>query len=100
MLGTLLSVVNLFGINIMAYLNNISTIGKLIPMAVFVIGGLNIAGSFNTPRCAHALADGGLLPESFGKCNQHHAPYIAVIATGALVVVAPLYFVMKARKTR
>lgn len=36
----LLSAVNLFGINIVAYLNNISTIGKLVPMAVFVVGGL------------------------------------------------------------
>lgn len=35
-----LSVVNLFGVNIMAYLNNISTIGKLVPMAVFLVGGL------------------------------------------------------------
>lgn len=201
-----LSVVNLFGINIMAYLNNISTIGKLVPMAVFVVGGLffikmgnftpfipkgttsasvsaaiitvfyaftgfenvgvaagdmenptknvpkalifsmsivsiiyfliqfhcigtlgsalgstdtpvadamgtflgskgailvtigtlvsvgglNIAGSFNTPRCAQALADGELLPKSFGKCNKHNVPYISVIITGVLALVLTL----------
>ena len=36
----LLSLVNLFGVNIMAYLNNISTIGKLVPMVVFILGGI------------------------------------------------------------
>lgn len=36
----ILTIVNLFGINIMAYLNNISTIGKLLPMAIFVVAGL------------------------------------------------------------
>lgn len=201
-----LSVVNLFGVNIMAYLNNISTIGKLVPMAVFLVGGLffihmenftpfipegttsasvsaavitvfyaftgfenvgvaagdmenptknvpkalifsmsivsliyfviqfhcigtlgsalgstdtpvadamgtflgakgallvtlgtlvsvgglNIAGSFNTPRCAQALADGELLPESFKKCNKHNVPYISVIATGVLALLLTL----------
>jgi len=201
-----LSIVNLFGVNIMAYLNNISTIGKLVPMAVFVVGGLffikpenftpfipadttsaavsaavitvfyaftgfenvgvaagdmenptknvpkalilsmsivsaiyfviqfhcigtlgsalgstdtpvadamgtflgskgamlvtlgtlvsvgglNIAGSFNTPRCAQALADGGLLPESFKKCNRHHVPYIFVVIIGVLALLLTL----------
>lgn len=201
-----LSVVNLFGVNIMAYLNNISTIGKLVPMAVFVIGGvffinmgnftpfipegttaasvsaaiitvfyaftgfenvgvaagdmenptknvpkalilsmsivsviyfiiqfhcigtlgsvldstdtpvadamgtflgskgtmlvtlgtlvsvggLNIASSFNTPRCAQALADGELLPECFRKCNKHNVPYISVIITGVLALLLTL----------
>jgi len=202
----ILSIVNLFGINIMAYLNNISTIGKLVPMVVFLIGGLffinmgnftpfipegttatsvsatiitvfyaftgfenvgvaagdmenptknvpkalilsmsivsiiyfviqfhcigtlggalgntdtpvadamgtflgskgailvtmgtlvsvgglNIASSFNTPRCAQALADGKLLPESFRKCNKHNVPYISVIITGVLAMLLTL----------
>ncbi|MDO4328403.1 MAG: APC family permease [Lachnospiraceae bacterium] len=201
-----LSAVNLFGVNVMAYLNNISTIGKLVPMAVFVIGGLffiklenftpfiaegatsasvsaaiitvfyaftgfknvgvaagdmenptknvpkalilsmsivsiiyfliqfhcigtlgsalgdtstpvadamgtflgskgallvtlgtlvsvgglNIAGSFNTPRCAQALAEGALLPESFKKCNKYNVPYISVIITGVLALLLTL----------
>lgn len=34
-----LSISNIFGINIMAYINNLSTIAKLLPMLVFIIGG-------------------------------------------------------------
>lgn len=47
---TVLSIINLFGVNIMAYLNNISTIAKMIPMVIFVIGGLFfLKGSNFTP---------------------------------------------------
>lgn len=38
------------------------TLGTLIS-----IGGLNIASSFNTPRCAQALAEGRLLPKFMMK---------------------------------
>lgn len=202
----LLSLVNLFGVNIMAYLNNISTIGKLVPMVVFIlggiwfveksnftpfipenvqissvsaaiitvfyaftgfenlgvaagdmenpkknvpialilsmsfvslvyflvqfncigilgadlngvetpvadamghflgnkgailvtigtlisVGGLNIAGSFNTPRCAQALAEGGLLPETLKKCNRRNVPYVSVLITGAVAILLTL----------
>lgn len=41
------------------------TLGTLVSIA-----GLNICGSFNTPRCAQALADGGLLPKTLSKCNR------------------------------
>lgn len=203
---TVLSIINLFGVNIMAYLNNISTIAKMIPMVIFVIGGLfflkgsnftpflkdgmnmnsisaavitvfyaftgfenvgvaagdmenpkknvpkaliismsivsviyfliqfncigtlgtnlsgtstpvadamgtflgnkgallvtlgtlvsiaglNICGSFNTPRCAQALADGGLLPKTLSKCNRRKVPYVAVFITGMLAVLLTL----------
>lgn len=43
-----------------------------------------------TPRCAQALADGGLLPESFKKCNRHHVPYISVVITGVLALLLTL----------
>ena len=61
------------------------TIGTLVS-----IGGLNIAGSFNTPRCAQALADGELLPRQMGKCNQKNVPYISVIITGILAILLTL----------
>ena len=45
-----LSLVNLLGINIMAYLNNIATVAKLIPMAIFILGGIwYVEGSNYTP---------------------------------------------------
>lgn len=45
-----LSVINLFGINIMAYLNNISTVAKLIPLILCVtLGFLAFSGSNFTP---------------------------------------------------
>ena len=58
------------------------TIGTLIS-----IGGINIAGSFNTPRCASSLAEGGLLPTCFCKRNSHNVPYIAVLITGVLSLI-------------
>lgn len=201
-----LTVINMFGVNIMAYLNNLSTIGKLIPMAIFVIGGLfflkaenftpmfpngagfgtlsaavitifyaftgfenvgvaagdmenpkknvakaliismslvsvvyfliqlncigtlgpaladtstpvadamavflgnggrvlitvgtlisigglNIGSSFNTPRCAQSLADGGLLPGVLSKTNKYHVPYAAVLISGVIAVLLTL----------
>lgn len=61
------------------------TLGTLVS-----VGGLNIAGSFNTPRCAQALADGELLPKCFGKCNERNVPYISVIITGVLALLLTL----------
>lgn len=61
------------------------TIGTLVS-----IGGLNIAGSFNTPRCAQALADGELLPGQMGKCNKKNVPYISIIITGILAILLTL----------
>ena len=65
--------------------------GLLVTLGTLVsIGGLNIAGSFNTPRCAQALAEGGLLPAAMGKCNKYNVPYISVIITGILSLLLTL----------
>lgn len=61
------------------------TIGTLIS-----IGGINIAGSFITPRCAVALAEDKLLPKSLAKVNKNNAPYIAVILTVILSLALAL----------
>lgn len=61
------------------------TIGTLVS-----IGGLNIAGSFNTPRCAQSLSDGGLLPKVFSKCNRYNVPYISVMITCLLAILITL----------
>ncbi len=61
------------------------TIGTLVS-----IGGLNIAGSFNTPRCAQSLADGNLLPKVLSKKNRFNVPYVAVIVTGILALLLTL----------
>ena len=51
---------------------------------------MNIAGSFNTPRCAQALAEGGLLPETLKKCNRRNVPYVSVLITGAVAILLTL----------
>lgn len=61
------------------------TIGTLIS-----VGGLNVTCAFNTPRCAQALSDGGLLPEIMGKKNKHNVPHIAVIITAVLATLLTL----------
>lgn len=61
------------------------TVGTLIS-----IGGLNIASSFNTPRCAQSLADGKLLPAVFSKKNKFNVPYVAVLITGTIAILLTL----------
>lgn len=61
------------------------TLGTLIS-----IGGLNIASSFNTPRCAQALAEGRLLPKFMMKNNKYNVPYISVLITGGLAILLTL----------
>lgn len=50
------------------------------------IGGINIAGSFITPRSAVALADDGLLPQFMKKKSANGVPYWSIIITGALTL--------------
>lgn len=57
------------------------TIGTLIS-----IGGINVAGSFNTPRSGVALAEGGILPMAIAKKSKYGTPYIAIIITVLLAI--------------
>lgn len=59
------------------------TLGTLVS-----IGGINIAASFNTPRCAIALVEGGILPAVIDKRNRFDAPYIAIILS--VLIAIPL----------
>ena len=61
------------------------TIGTLIS-----IGGLNIAASFNNPRCAQSMSDEGLLPAALSKRNRYNVPHIAIIVTGILAILLTL----------
>lgn len=61
------------------------TVGTLVSIA-----GINIGSSFNTPRCAQALAEDGLLPESITKRNRHNVPYVSAVVTGVLAILLSL----------
>lgn len=49
-----------------------------------------IGSSFNTPRCAQSLADGGLLPGILSKTNKYRVPYVAVLISGVVAVLLTL----------
>ncbi|MFK5676261.1 APC family permease [Ligilactobacillus sp. LYQ60] len=50
------------------------------------IGGINIASSFITPRCAVALANDNLLPRFILKRNRYGVEYWAIIITGIITL--------------
>lgn len=61
--------------------------GALVTAGTIIsIGGINIAASFGTPRCAVALSEGGLLPKAVAKESRFGTPYIAIIITVCLAI--------------
>lgn len=68
-------------------IKNIIVFGALISMF-----GINVAGSFHTPRVAEAMAKDGILPEVFGKRNASDVPLNAFILTSILAIVMPMSF--------
>lgn len=61
--------------------------GALVTAGTIIsIGGINIGASFGTPRCAVALAEGGILPKAVAKNNKFGTPYLAIILTMCLAI--------------
>lgn len=68
-------------------IKNIIVFGALISMF-----GINVAGSFHTPRVAEAMAKDGILPAVFGKRNASDVPLNAFLLTAVLAIVIPMSF--------
>ncbi|AZV58397.1 APC family permease [Clostridium sp. AWRP] len=57
------------------------TIGTIISIL-----GINISCSFNTPRSAVALSEGGVLPKVIRKKSRFGTPYVAIIITVCVAI--------------
>lgn len=68
-------------------LKNIITYGAVISMF-----GINVAGSFSTPRIFEALSENHQLPEFFSRKNKRGVPVLAFIVTAMMAIVIPLSF--------
>lgn len=68
-------------------IKNLIILGALVSMF-----GINVAGSFHTPRVAEAMAKDGIMPDFLGKRNANDIPLNAFILTAILAIVVPMSF--------
>lgn len=68
-------------------IKNLIVLGALVSMF-----GINVAGSFHTPRVAEAMAKDGIMPDFLGKRNANDIPLNAFILTAILAIIVPMSF--------